>query len=370
MEETYEEVRLALGPLAPGRACQLPPRLLSKLVCRQHQSVFSGGPPGALFLWGPAPRCTLPVWGPAGVRLPQARGRAGGRGSSLQGRLSLGPAHPRLPHIPLWNIPRHQGLPRGPAGAPPQAAESTVGRASQPPSLLFPLTALCPSLARHLSLFFEQQALLAPACCLEPCARGWAGLVLTLSSHSPLCASRRTRCSCPGRTARARRASQRHPGPCRGADKGSSARTRPTTRSTSRSPSCPSPRPWWPSCRGHRQTMRAQWGLGAGTMAPTCPGLRERRRRRRRRKTKLRRKRRGRRRQQQRRRRRWPLRPLSRWVWPHTPARIQVARPPGAHRQGSQAALEAPGTGGACPQRPTLLCRLGADSVASSLLAL
>ena len=55
MEETYEEVRLALGALAPGRACQLPPRLLPKLVCRQHQSAFSGGPPGALFLCGAQP---------------------------------------------------------------------------------------------------------------------------------------------------------------------------------------------------------------------------------------------------------------------------------------------------------------------------
>ncbi|MXQ93641.1 hypothetical protein E5288_WYG022303 [Bos mutus] len=36
--------------------------------------------------------------------------------------------------------------------------------------------------------------------------------------------------------------------------------------------------------------------------------------------------------------------------------------PPGPHRQGSQATLEATGTGGACPQLPTLLCRLGAHS--------
>lgn len=88
MEETYEEVRLALGAASSGAGLPAPTPLLSKHACRQHQSAPSGGPP----------RCTLPCEAfPAGVRRPQAGRGQGEEGLTAPLGLGLGP--PTLPHV-------------------------------------------------------------------------------------------------------------------------------------------------------------------------------------------------------------------------------------------------------------------------------
>lgn len=108
MEETYEEVRLALGAACSGAGLPAP-------TPPPFQAAVQAGPDSS-FRW--APSCTLPCVGPS---RSQAGARAWGGGSVPQGRLQPGPCPPcpSLQHVPLWNVPRHQGLPRGPAGALP-----------------------------------------------------------------------------------------------------------------------------------------------------------------------------------------------------------------------------------------------------------
>lgn len=80
-----------------------------------------------------------------------------------------------------------------------------------------------------------------------------------------------------------KRDSPRLPGHYPVAGRGSSAKTHPTTRSTSRSLSSHSPKLLWPCCKGCRQTGRAPPRVG--TMAHTYLGLLEPMRRKRRRRT-------------------------------------------------------------------------------------
>lgn len=111
------------------------------------------------------------MWGPAGVRLGRGLGE---EGLYLKAGSSLGPArHARhYSTFPSGTFPDTRAFLAVLLGPCLGAAESMVGRASQPPSLLFPLTALCPSLARHLSLFFGQRTLSAPVCYLSPVLGG------------------------------------------------------------------------------------------------------------------------------------------------------------------------------------------------------
>lgn len=165
MEETYEEVRLALGATCSeaGLPAPTPPRF---------QAGVQAGPDSS-FRW--APSCTLPCVEPSRSQAAPGRGEGLGRRvctSRLAPALSL-PAHAHhYSTFPSGTFPDTRAFLAVLLGPCHGAAESMVGRASQPPSLLFPLTALCPSLACHLSLFFEQRTLSAPVCYLSPALGG------------------------------------------------------------------------------------------------------------------------------------------------------------------------------------------------------
>ena len=112
MEETYEEVRLALGAACSGAG--LPAPTLPPFQARVQAA------PVGFFRW--APRCTLPCVGPSRSQAAPGQGEGWGKRVFTSRPARPGPCSPTLLHIPRWNIPRHQGLPRSPAGAPPQAA--------------------------------------------------------------------------------------------------------------------------------------------------------------------------------------------------------------------------------------------------------
>lgn len=95
MEETYEEVRLALGAASSGAGLPAP-------TPPPFQARVQAAPVGAL-RW--APRCTLPCEAPSRSQAAPGRARAGGGGSSLQGRLGLGLAHPRYHTFPSGTFP-------------------------------------------------------------------------------------------------------------------------------------------------------------------------------------------------------------------------------------------------------------------------
>lgn len=154
MEETYEEVRLALGVACSGAGLPAP-------TPPPFQVGVQAGPDSS-FRW--APSCTLPCVGPSSSQAAPGRGEGLGRRvcTSRPAPAWALPAHARhYSMFPSGTFPETRAFLAVLLGPCHGAAENMVGRASQPPSLLFPLTALCPSLARHLSLFFEQRTLSA-----------------------------------------------------------------------------------------------------------------------------------------------------------------------------------------------------------------